>query len=265
MQCSRLPQADLNQLIVGAQILEADSYGAKVYLLENGNILKLFRRKRLLSSALLRPYSRRFIDNAARLEQLGIPTLRVLAHYRLEKPGMTAVLYHPLPGQTLSQLSRQEDFSWQQALPGMVRLIRTLHRSGVYFRSLHLGNIVVTPGQQWGLIDVADMRFLRGPLSRRMIKRNIQHFARYLSREKLDGSFPSPSWNRPYWLPESGLTAHISRRVRLKQSQACSGASERYCAWATAVAGKLAQRSMAAAQPCTSPTRAYRPLSPNCS
>lgn len=190
MQCSRLPQADLNQLIVGAQILEADSYGAKVYLLENGNILKLFRRKRLLSSALLRPYSRRFIDNAARLEQLGIPTLRVLAHYRLEKPGMTAVLYHPLPGQTLSQLSRKEGFSWQQALPDMVRLVRTLHRSGVYFRSLHLGNIVVTPDQQWGLIDVADMRFLRGPLSRRMIKRNIQHFARYLSREKLDGSFP---------------------------------------------------------------------------
>ena len=190
MQCSRLAQADLEQQIVGAQILEADSFGAKVYLLENGNILKLFRRKRVFSSALLRPYSRRFIDNAARLEQLGIPTLRVLAHYRLDKPGMTAVLYDPLPGQTLSQLSRQEGFSWQQTLPDMIRLVRTLHRSGVYFRSLHLGNIVVTPDQQWGLIDVADMRFFRRPLSARMIKRNLQHFARYLSREKLSESFP---------------------------------------------------------------------------
>lgn len=190
MQCSRLPQADFEQQIVGARILEADSFGAKVYLLENGNILKLFRRKRLLSSALLRPYSRRFIDNAVRLEQLGIPTLQVLAHYRLDKPGMTAVLYHPLPGQTLSQLSREPGFSWPQALPQMIQLVRTLHRSGVYFRSLHLGNIVVTPDQQWGLIDVADMRFLRGPLSGRMIKRNVQHFARYLSREKLTESFP---------------------------------------------------------------------------
>lgn len=76
MQCSRLPQAALNQMIEGAKILEADSYGAKVYLLQDGNIVKLFRRKRLLSSALLRPYSKRFIDNAAQLEKLGIPTSR---------------------------------------------------------------------------------------------------------------------------------------------------------------------------------------------
>lgn len=46
MQSSRLPQAALNQLIEGASILEADSYGPKVYLLQDGNILKLFRRKR---------------------------------------------------------------------------------------------------------------------------------------------------------------------------------------------------------------------------
>ncbi|AZD58538.1 Oligosaccharide repeat unit polymerase Wzy [Pseudomonas chlororaphis subsp. aurantiaca] len=34
-------------MIEGARILEADSYGPKVYLLQDGNILKLFRRKRL--------------------------------------------------------------------------------------------------------------------------------------------------------------------------------------------------------------------------
>ena len=49
MQCSRLPQADLNAMIEGARILEKDSYGPKVYLLADGNILKLFRRKRLFS------------------------------------------------------------------------------------------------------------------------------------------------------------------------------------------------------------------------
>lgn len=76
MQCSRLPQAALNQMIEGAKILEADSYGAKVYLLQDGNIVKLFRRKRLLSSALLRPYSKRFIDNAAQLEKLVFPPSR---------------------------------------------------------------------------------------------------------------------------------------------------------------------------------------------
>lgn len=190
MQCFRLPQVDFNQLTLGARILEADSYGAKVYLLNDGKILKLFRRKRLISSALLRPYSQRFIDNAIQLEKKGIPTLTVLKYFKLDKPGMTAVLYQPLPGETLSQLSRKPGFDWQQRLPELVALVRRLHKSGIYFRSLHLGNVVVTPQQQMGLIDVADMRFMRAPLSKRMIRRNVQHFARYIARERLEDQFP---------------------------------------------------------------------------
>lgn len=190
MQCSRLSQVDFDQLTLGAKVLEADSHGAKVYLLGDGNILKIFRRKRLISSALLRPYSRRFIDNAARLAQMGIPTLEVISHHKLDLPGRTAVLYRPLPGQTLLQLSREPGFSWDVLLPQLVELIRQLHRSGIYFRSLHLGNVVMTPDQRLGLIDVADMRFLRAPLPARMVRRNVQHMARYIERENLANQFP---------------------------------------------------------------------------
>lgn len=196
MQCSRLPQAALNQMIDGAKILEADSYGPKVYLLQDGNILKLFRRKRIFSSALFRPYSKRFIDNVAGLQKLGVPTLQVLQYYRLQAPGMTAVLYQPLPGETLRQISNKEGFNWPQALPELAGLIRSLHQSGIYFRSLHLGNIVVTPDNRMGLIDVADMRFLRGPLPRHLIKRNLQHFARYIARENLNDTFPMQALER---------------------------------------------------------------------
>jgi hypothetical protein len=177
-------------MIDGARVLESDSYGPKVYLLPDGNILKLFRRKRIFSSALFRPYSKRFIDNAVELQKLGVPTLQVLQYYRLPTPGMTAVLYQPLPGQTLRQIANKEGFSWQQSLPDLAGLIRSLHKSGIYFRSLHLGNIVVTPDNRMGLIDVADMRFLQAPLPRHLIKRNLQHFARYIARENLNESFP---------------------------------------------------------------------------
>jgi hypothetical protein len=190
MQCSRLPQAALNQMIEGARVLETDSFGPKVYLLQDGNILKLFRRKRVFSSALFRPYSKRFIDNAVELQKLGVPTFQVLQFYRLQAPGMTAVLYQPLPGETLRQIASKDGFNWQQSLPALVGLIRSLHASGIYFRSLHLGNIVVTPDNRMGLIDVADMRFLRGPLPKYLIRRNLQHFARYIDREKLNDSFP---------------------------------------------------------------------------
>lgn len=190
MQCSWLSRAALNQLIVDSKILEADSIGAKVHLLQDGKILKLFRRKRWLSSALLRPYSKRFIDNAAQLEKLGIPTLTVISFHRLETPGMTAVLYRPLPGETLRQLTYHSDFSWQQALPALIELIRRLHALGIYFRSLHLGNIVVTPEKKLGLIDVADMRFFKAPLPERLIRRNLQHFFRYIARENINEEFP---------------------------------------------------------------------------
>ncbi|MCK1794037.1 lipopolysaccharide kinase InaA family protein [Pseudomonas violetae] len=177
-------------MIEGARVLEADSYGPKVYLLQDGNILKLFRRKRLFSSAMFRPYSKRFIDNALELQKRGVPTLQVLQFYRLQDPGMTAVLYEPLPGETLRQVAAKEGFDWQQNLPELAELIRSLHKSGIYFRSLHLGNIVVTPDNRMGLIDVADMRFMRAPLPKHLIKRNLQHFARYIARENLNGSFP---------------------------------------------------------------------------
>ncbi|WP_037006242.1 toluene tolerance protein [Pseudomonas asplenii] len=190
MQCSRLSNSALNSLVDGARILEADSFGAKVYLLQDGKILKLFRRKRFFSSALLRPYSKRFIDNTFQLTRLGVPTLTVLDCYTLEAPGMTAVLYQPLPGQTLRQIAHEPGFNWQQILPALIDLIRNLHEAGIYFRSLHLGNVVKTPQGQLGLIDVADMRFLKAPLPQRLVKRNLQHFARYLGREQLSGDFP---------------------------------------------------------------------------
>ena len=179
MQCSRLTQVDFDQLTQGAQVLEADSHGAKVYLLENGNFLKVFRRKRLISSALLRPYSQRFVDNAARLAQLGIPTLEVISQHKLDLPGRTAVLYRPLPGRTLLQMSRDADFSWDTYLPRLIDLIRQLHRSGVYFRSLHLGNVLVLEDGEFGLIDVADLRIFPSSLSLSLRQRNLRHMQRY--------------------------------------------------------------------------------------
>ncbi len=88
---------------------------------------------------------KRFIDNAVELQKLGVPTLQVLQYYRLQAPGMTAVLYQPLPGQTLRQIASKDGFNWPQALPELAGLIRRLHQSRDLLRSLHLGNIVITP------------------------------------------------------------------------------------------------------------------------
>ncbi|HZJ92281.1 MAG TPA: toluene tolerance protein, partial [Thiopseudomonas sp.] len=49
---------------------------------------------------------------------------------------------------------------------------------GVYFRSIHLGNVVLTPECELGLIDISDMKIFRRPLSKWQRKRNFEHMVR---------------------------------------------------------------------------------------
>ena len=161
----------------GAQVLEADRFGDKVLHLRNGNFLKLFRRKRLLTSAALFPYAQRFADNASALQQRGVPCPHVLAVHRIKSIQRDAVYYAPLPGLTLRQLFDKPELA--AALRTQLgEFVAQLHASGVYFRSLHLGNIVLTPDNRLGLIDIADLKCQGSALSTQKRLRNFQHMLR---------------------------------------------------------------------------------------
>lgn len=165
----------------GAATIEADRYGDKVLRLPDGAYLKLFRRKRLLSSAAWYPYAERFADNARSLAQLGIPCPQVISVFRVPHIDRDLVHYRPLPGATLRQLMRDgAEAEPAAALKGELgAFIATLHDLGVYFRSLHLGNIVLTDHSGLGLIDLADLKLTRGPLGTLRRRRNLRHLFRY--------------------------------------------------------------------------------------
>ena len=163
-----------------AQVLEEDSHGEKVLRLADGTFLKLFRRKSWLSKTTLYPPAKRFADNAAELQRLGVPCPRVIQLYRLSAPYRSVVHYEPLPGATLRQLLQQDTSLDQlEIFAQLAEFITRLHDLGIYFRSLHMGNIVRTPKGELGLIDISDLRCLGKPLSRRMRNRNYQHLLRY--------------------------------------------------------------------------------------
>jgi len=54
-----------------------------------------------------------------------------------------------------------------------------LHQRGVYFRSVHLGNILRLPDGELGLIDLSDLHISARPLSARKRRRNLRHILRY--------------------------------------------------------------------------------------
>lgn len=162
----------------GAQVLEADGFGDKVLRLRDGNFLKLFRRKRLLTSAALFPYAQRFADNARALQQRAIACPQVLAVYRIKGIQRDAVHYTPLAGQTLRQLCEKPEHT-ANLRAQLGEFVAQLHARGVFFRSLHLGNIVLTPDNSLGLIDIADLKCQRRALSLSKRLRNFQHMLRY--------------------------------------------------------------------------------------
>lgn len=163
-----------------AQVIEKDGHGEKVLRLTDGTYLKLFRRKSWFSKTVLFPPAVRFAANAAQLQNLGIPCPRIIQLYKLHHPYRSVVHYEPLEGITLRQLLNEQPSIEQLELFGMLgEFITHLHELGIYFRSLHLGNIVLTPDGRLGLIDISDMRCLGRPLPRRMRSRNYQHLLRY--------------------------------------------------------------------------------------
>ena len=171
-----LSESDYDNLRKGAEVIEADGHGDKVLRLRDGTFLKLFRRKRLISSAAIWPYAKRFADNAAMLSRLNLPCPLVKHIYRVKELQRDIVHYQPLPGRTLRQLESSELTADMFAALGS--FIAKLHSQGIYFRSLHLGNIVLTPESKLGLIDLADLRKSRRALGTVKRLRNFQHLLR---------------------------------------------------------------------------------------
>lgn len=73
--------------------------------LADGSMLKLFRVKRWWSSARWKPYSLRFCRNAQILIAQDVPTVPVKVFYDLTERSWSAVLFDPLPGETLRQFA----------------------------------------------------------------------------------------------------------------------------------------------------------------
>lgn len=165
-------------LIRDAELLREDAYGPKVYQAADGRIVKLFRFKRWLSSSLLYPYNLRFLRNARRLQRMGIACVAVDEVFYCHAVRRHGLVYRRLEGTPLDELLVSAGDRERMLFADYAEFIAMLHARRVYFRSLHPGNILLLPEGGFGLIDVADMRFPRLPLSLARRRRNFRHLFR---------------------------------------------------------------------------------------
>jgi hypothetical protein len=128
---------------------------------------KVWHRSGLFTSDRIVPYHRRFRRALQTLPQRGVAVPRYLAHGRVADGHEHFVIYEPLQGTPLRSCYAALD------LGTLAAFVRDLHDRGVYFRGLHLGNVIRCADGSLGLIDVQDIRLFRRSLSRRRRERNL--------------------------------------------------------------------------------------------
>lgn len=195
----------------GAEILASDSFGEKVLRLKDGSIIKLFRRKRIISSALFYPYALRFAHNSSKLKKLGINAVTVIKAFKIPAIKRTAIHYKELEGDTLRNHIMNHSLNGNIAQK-LAAFIARLHNEGVYFRSIHFGNILIISDNGFGLIDIADMKTRGRPLSLRERTRNFFHLTRY----EIDKKSLKPEKNAftESYISESGLAPNHAARLK---------------------------------------------------
>jgi serine/threonine protein kinase len=177
MKSQLMTQAELARLQAGGKTLEQDGRGIKVTLLPDGNIFKLFKLRGFFTSSRVYSNARSFCRNAQRLQRLNIATVNVVQLYHFTHTTDTAVFYEPIAGETVKTLLKNQQFSSQDC-ENLGQFIAELHKKGVYFRSLHCGNIVKT-ASGFGLIDIADMKIYSWSLWFNTRLRNFKRLAAY--------------------------------------------------------------------------------------
>jgi len=168
----------LDSMLAGGEMLEQDERGYKVVRLRTGDMLKIFRVRHKISGSRIYTHARRFFRNAERLHQRGVNTVTCKRLYHLSNSDDTAVLYSPLAGYTVRKLLDGNLLN-QDMASALGAFIACLHQSGIHFRSLHMGNILVMPDGQYGLIDISDMSIYPWPLFCNTRVRNFRHLCRY--------------------------------------------------------------------------------------
>ncbi len=177
-----------NELTKNSEMLTNDLYGDKVLKLKDGRIVKLFRLKRFLSSALIWPYAKRFVRGVKILEKFNIPTVKSVELYKVPSIKRDIVIYQPLEGESLRDLIKKtKDPS--ELIFSFARFFASLHNKGIYFRAIHFNNVFVTPKCEFGLIDVSDLYYSFLPMTISKRVRNFKPFFHYKEDRQAIESF----------------------------------------------------------------------------
>lgn len=182
----------------------------KVFESKDGCIVKLFHQRKLLSSNRINPYGKRFADNAKQLIARGIHSMEIEFCKRLQGSMTYVVKYKKIPGVDVREKLQENPpaLFWQN----LAKFIAELHEKGIFFRGIHLGNIVVLKNQEFALIDISRVKFYKKPLSIQNRWRNLNHLVNYRDDEHRFRAFGKTEFLN-YYFAHTKLTEKDQQRL----------------------------------------------------
>lgn len=172
-----ISDAQLADLVSSSSLLEGEPHKPKVLLDANGYIYKFFYQpKRKLSSRTLFPPFRQFVRNSQKLLQRNIPTVSICETMTTQDRRFDAIRYQAVEG---IEYRNYLEEAGSNEISAIVNIVAELHQQGVFFRAIHLGNILRQPNGNYALIDISDCWFSFGQLDTFKRARNLAHLLSY--------------------------------------------------------------------------------------
>lgn len=144
---------------------------------KTGLISKIWYRKKRFSSDWIYPYYIRFYRNSKKLLSRGIVAPKVRGVIKVKKTFIRIVRYEEIPGMTVRDILLRN--KGPVNIPELTQFLVRLHDKGIFFTSLHMGNIIKLESGDFGLIDVSNTHFSYFPLSLRNRARNLCNLLSY--------------------------------------------------------------------------------------
>ena len=162
---------------------KANDLGHRKTFHKKNEIIKIFNVRGYISSGFFNTYASRIIKNSIKLKDHEISSIEITNELTFQYNNrLSGVSYKYIPGKTYRDLGNKIT---KEMITDLAKYISIIHKKGIYFRAMHLGNILLH-NKKLFLIDIAKIHFYpwslfiftRARAFRRMIKYkdDIKHF-----------------------------------------------------------------------------------------
>lgn len=181
----------------------------KVFEQSGSTIIKLFyRKKSRLSSDHIRPRAMRFYKNVNKLHTHGYAVPRIDKIQFCPELKIYLLYYAKIEGKDVRYLANHGDL---HVISHVAKLMADLHVNGIFFRSIHLENLLYQPDGKMALLDVTDVRFKSRPLNLYERYRNLKHLFKEPYDRELWQAYGIANFMREYF--ETAQLSRSSERI----------------------------------------------------